>query len=214
MEYRGFLIGRRLLKSLVIVLGVVLAVMATSGLRAQTTPAFFRVSNASSSDINLIQFKRADYVGQCPGTGFSPNVISARFASTKTPPAPNRRVVIQNVTPGMETDPYPYTDRSYDRGELSEDFELRVSKEHKTRSFSVLEGENKFSYQIKENEQVIEEGSFTAQVSIQNLGVFSREAICEEKLECRNNSDCYDRDGKRKRSGDQRCYKTRSCHCP
>jgi hypothetical protein len=182
---------------------------------AQTTDtAQFRVKNENSFDINLIQFKRTEYVGQCPGTGYSPDSQSARFVSLKTPPGPNRRVIIKNVTDGMETDPYPYTDRSYNKGEFSEDFGFKLGNKHRGRTFSVLEGENKFTYEIKEGERSIEEGTLTARVTIQNLGVFPRGQTCQEKLNCQTPSNnCYDRRG-RKITCQQVCYPIRTCSCP
>lgn len=176
-----------------------------------TDAAQFRVQNENNFNINLIQFKRVEYVGQCPGTAFSPDSQKARFVSSKTPPGPNRRVTIKNVTDGMETNPYPYTDRSYNKGEFSEDFGFKLGNSHKTRTFSVLEGENKFVYEIKESDRVIEQGSLTAQVSVQNLGVFPREPVCTQKLEC-NNSPSYDSKGREIR-GREFCYPIRNCSC-
>jgi hypothetical protein len=121
--------------------------------------------------------------------------------------------MIKNVTDGMETNPYPYTDRGYDKGEFSEDFGFKLGNSHKTRTFSVLEGENKFLYEIKENDQVIEQGALTAEVSIQSLGTFPRQQICEDKVECRDTSDCRDRKG-RKRSCRQECFPVQQCRCP
>jgi hypothetical protein len=121
--------------------------------------------------------------------------------------------MIKNVTDGMETNPYPYTDRGYDKGEFSEDFAFKLGNSHKTRTFSVLEGENKFLYEIKENNQVIEQGALTAEVSIKNLGTFPREQICQSRVECRDSFDCHDRKG-RKRSCRRVCFSVPQCGCP
>ncbi|MBD0341715.1 MAG: hypothetical protein ICV61_12725, partial [Microcoleus sp. Co-bin12] len=123
------------------------------------------------------------------------------------------RVMIKNVTDGMETNPYPYTDRGYDKGEFSEDFAFKLGNSHKTRTFSVLEGENKFLYEIKENNQVIEQGALTAEVSIQSLGTFPREQICQDRVECRDTSYCRDSKG-RKRSCRRECFPVQQCRCP
>lgn len=191
---------------------VILAVLRVSAQPTET--AQFRVKNENSFNINLIQFKRTEYVGQCPGTGYSPDSQSARFVSLKTPPGPNRRVIIKNVTDGMESDPYPYTDRSYNKGEFSEDFGFKLGNKHRGKTFSVLEGVNKFTYEIKEGSRSIEEGTLTAEVSIQNLGTFPRGQVCQEKLNCQNPSNnCYDRRG-RKITCPQVCYPIRTCSCP
>ena len=173
MKHARYFMGKRTIKFLAIWVGVFYLILAAFTVSAQqTNEAQFRVKNENAFNINLIQFKRIEYIGACAGTVFSPDSQSARFVSSKTPPGPNRRVMIKNVTDGMETNPYPYTDRGYDKGEFSEDFGFKLGNSHKTRTFSVLEGENKFLYEIKENGQVIEQGALTAEVSIESLGTF------------------------------------------
>src|SRR6476661_6638348 len=121
MKHARYFTEKRSIKLLAILVGVFFLILGAFTVSAQqTNEAQFRVKNENSFNINLIQFKRAEYVGQCPGSVISPDSQSARFVSRKTPPAPNRRVLIKNVTDGMETNPYPYTDRSYDKGEFSE----------------------------------------------------------------------------------------------
>ncbi|MEG4167893.1 MULTISPECIES: hypothetical protein [unclassified Microcoleus] len=214
MKHARFITGRPQIKFLAILVGAFFLTLAAFTVSAQqTSEAQFRVKNENAFNINLIQFKRTEYVGACAGTVFSPDSQSARFVSSKTPPAPNRRVMIKNVTDGMETNPYPYTDRSYDKGEFSEDFAFKLGNSHKTRTFSVLEGENKFLYEIKENDQVIEQGALTAEVSIQNLGTFPRQQICQDQVECRDTSDCRDSKG-RKRSCRRECFPVQQCRCP
>lgn len=214
MEHVRFVTGRSQIKFIAIFLGAIFLTLAAFTVSAQqTSEAQFRVKNENTFNVNLIQFKRTEYVGACAGTVFSPDSQSARFVSSKTPPGPNRRVIIKNVTEGMETNPYPYTDRGYNKGEFSEDFAFKLGNSHKTRTFSVLEGENKFLYEIKENDQVIEQGALTAEVSIQNLGTFPRQQICEDKVECRDTADCRDRKG-RKRTCRRECFPVQQCRCP
>ncbi|WP_445176824.1 hypothetical protein [Microcoleus sp.] len=214
MKHARYLTGKRTIKFLAILVGVFFLIIAAFTVSAQqTNEAQFRVKNENAFNINLIQFKRVEYIGACAGTVFSPNSQSARFVSSKTPPGPNRRVMIKNVTDGMETNPYPYTDRGYNKGEFSEDFGFKLGNTHKTRTFSVLEGENKFLYEIKENDQVIEQGALKAEVSIQSLGPFPREQICEDKIECKDTSDCRDRKG-RKKSCRRECFPVQQCRCP
>jgi hypothetical protein len=206
--------GKKTIKFFAIWVGVFFLILAAFTVSAQqTNEAQFRVKNENAFNINLIQFKRTEYIGACAGTVFSPDSQSARFVSSKTPPGLNRRVIIKNVTDGMETNPYPYTDRGYDKGEFSEDFAFKLGNSHKTRTFSVLEGENKFLYEIKENNQVIEQGALTAEVSIQSLGTFPREQICQDRVECRDISYCRDSKG-RKRSCRRECFPVQQCRCP
>ncbi|MEG5034668.1 hypothetical protein [Microcoleus sp. AT3-D2] len=214
MKHARYFTGKAPIKFLAILVGAFFLILAAFTVSAQpTSEAQFRVKNENAFNINLIQFKRIEYVGPCAGTVFSPDSQSARFVSSKTPPGPNRRVMIKNVTDGMETNPYPYTDRGYNKGEFSEDFGFKLGNSHKTRTFSVLEGENKFLYEIKENDQVIEQGALTAEVSIQNLGTFPRQQICQDKVECRDTSDCRDSKGK-KRSCRRECFPVQQCRCP
>ena len=214
MKHARYFTGKRTIKFLAILVGVFFLILAAFTVSAQqTNEAQFRVKNENAFNINLIQFKRVEYIGTCAGTVFSPDSQSARFVSSKTPPGPNRRVMIKNVTDGMETNPYPYTDRGYDKGEFSEDFGFKLGNSHKTRTFSVLEGKNKFLYEIKENDQVIEQGALTAEVSIQSLGIFPRQPICEDKLECQDTSNFFHRKG-RKRSWRRECFPVQKCRCP
>jgi len=214
MKHARYFTRKGTIKILAILVGVFFVILAAFTVSAQqTNEALFRVKNENAFNINLIQFKRVEYIGACAGTVFSPDSQSARFVSSKTPPGPNRRVMIKNVTDGMETNPYPYTDRGYDKGEFSEDFGFKLGNSHKTRTFSVLEGENKFLYEIKENNQVIEQGALTAEVSIQSLGTFPRERICQDRVECRDTSYCRD-SKRRKRSCRRECFPVQQCRCP
>ena len=214
MKHARYFTGKGKIQFLAIGVGVFFLIIAAFTVSAQqTNEAQFRVKNENAFNINLIQFKRIEYIGACTGTVFSPDSQSARFVSSKTPPGPNRRVMIKNVTDGMETNPYPYTDRGYEKGEFSEDFGFKLGNSHKTRTFSVLEGENKFLYEIKENNQVIEQGALTAEVSIQSLGTFPREQICQDRVECRDTFDCRDRKG-RKKSCRRECFPVQQCRCP
>ena len=214
MKHARYFTRNGTIKFLAIWVGVFFLILAAFTVSAQqTNEAQFRVKNENAFNINLIQFKRVEYIGTCAGTVFSPDSQSARFVSSKTPPGPNRRVMIKNVTDGMETNPYPYTDRGYNKGEFSEDFAFKLGNSHKTRTFSVLEGENKFLYEIKENNQVIEQGALTAEVSIQSLGTFPRERICQDRVESRGTSYCRGRKG-RKRSCRRECFPVQQCRCP
>ena len=212
MERPNFPIRLRTLKSTAILLIAALVLAATFVLKVQAneTGARLIVLNGNAADTNLIKFQQTEYVGQCPGTSISSGSRRGQFVSSSTPPAPNRRVIIRNVTEGMNSDPYPYTDREYDKSRYSEGFSLYPGTSHDQQNFSVLKGENKFEYEIRENDKVIEQSSFTAQVSIKDQGVFSRESICEEKLTCYDRErDCNNRKDKY-----QICHPTTSCTCP
>lgn len=175
------------------------------------------VSNGSSADVNMIKFKRIEYVGQCPGVVLSPGTRQSRFSSSSTHPAPRSRAIIRNVTQGIDNNPYPYTDRGYNNGQYSEGFDFSIDDRHRTRTFSVLEGDNKFEYEIAQDNKVIEKGAFTARVSVEDVGVFQRDAICKQEITCRDEylEDCGDRDkAARRRRTRHLCYPTTKCECP
>lgn len=144
------------------------------------------VENRGSYTVGAVEFKRIEYVGGCPGIAIEPNTAKARFTSDSALPAPGRRVRIRNITKGMDNQPYPYTDRQYEQGRYSEGFDLHLEYRHRNQTFSVLESENKFEYEIYEiyeDDRVIEKGSFTAVVAVSDAGTFPRERVCTRRWE-------------------------------
>lgn len=90
----------------------------------------------------------------------------ATFISN-TPPAPGLRVAIRNVTPGIDQNPSPHTDREYDKPPTSEGFKVSLGTIHRGRFLAVQPGENHFSYEIKRGNTIIESGTFTARIDHQ-----------------------------------------------
>lgn len=91
----------------------------------------------------------------------------ATFISSNMPPAPGLRVVIRNVTPRIDQNPSPYTDREYDKPPTSEGFKVSLGTNHSGRFLAVQPGENHFSYEIKRGNTIIESGTFTARIDHQ-----------------------------------------------
>ncbi|MEW6491224.1 MAG: hypothetical protein AB1589_01550 [Cyanobacteriota bacterium] len=191
-------------------------VLSADGLSANPTAGKLRVRSQTGYQENQIEFKRVEYVGQCPGTDISSSSLSSEFVSETTPPAPGRRVIIRNVTQGMNSDPYPFTDREYEKGQASESFKFGISDRHRSQSLSVFEGKNQFEYEIRDKNTAIEQGTLTVDVAVKDMGVFPREAICSDQVQCRDESvDCgKNDDGSRRRGKRQRCYTTTNCQCP
>ena len=192
-------------------------------LTADASDAMLQVKNENTYEPNLIKFKRTEYVGQCPGTVYYPDKIKARFISASNPPAPQRRVIIKNLTEGMNNDPYPYTDREYSNGQYSESFNFSFGDKHRTQAFSVLEGQNKLEYAIREGDTVIEKGALTAEVTVKDLGVFPRGVVCSDRESCHDET--YDDDDdddnsdrhrhRRRRSHTHKvCHTVNVCSCP
>ena len=91
----------------------------------------------------------------------------ATFISSNTPPAPGLRVAIRNVTPGIDQNPSPHTDREYHKPPTSEGFKVSLGTIHSGRFLAVQPGENHFSYEIKRGKTIIESGTFTARIDHQ-----------------------------------------------
>jgi hypothetical protein len=112
--------------------------------------------------------------------------MDARFASRTTPPAPGLRVRVTNVSWGMDRDPYPYTDRDYDEGDLSDRTILDLDDEHHTRTLSVRPGVNQFEYRIyrERGDQTVESGRFDLDVEVVQRGPIERLPYCEWRQDC------------------------------
>lgn len=115
---------------------------------------------SGESTLNATQFHETEYVGDCPGV--DTETKEARFTSSQTPPGDRRRVVVRNVTRGMDSDPFPYTDREYDKGRSSEATKMEFGAKHSSKRFRVQPGVNEFEYDIREGDRVITSGKFTA----------------------------------------------------
>ncbi|MBM0742088.1 tetratricopeptide repeat protein [Phormidium sp. CLA17] len=86
----------------------------------------------------------------------------AWFVSPSLPPAPDLRVIIRNITAGMNQKPFPYTNRTYDKGWISEELILGFGTKHDGDAFVLTDGKNDFTYEIKQGDRVLESGSFNA----------------------------------------------------
>ena len=90
------------------------------------------------------------------------------FFSHNTPTSPGRRVIITNVTRGLNRDPLPYTDREYERGQISEKTKVSFGSQHDRRKLVVLPGRNLFKYEIVQTEDdndletILAAGTFSA----------------------------------------------------
>ncbi|MEX0271465.1 tetratricopeptide repeat protein [Leptolyngbyaceae cyanobacterium UHCC 1019] len=89
----------------------------------------------------------------------------AWFVSPTLPPAPNLRVIIRNVTAGMNPKSLPYTDRTYNKGWISEELTLDFGTQHNGDVFVLADGKNRFTYEIKQGDRVLESGEFNATIT-------------------------------------------------
>jgi hypothetical protein len=118
--------------------------------------------------------------GRCVGTLYIPPIYDtitspytvagsakARFLSKTVPPASGLSVVIRNTTSGIDQSLSPYTDREYSQSDHSESFIVKQDTVHSARYLAVIPGMNTFTYQIRENDKVIESGSFTAMIAVE-----------------------------------------------
>lgn len=172
-----------------------------------TSHAELIVRDRGNIAVNQVRFTRIEYAGQCPGTAYVPSKLEAQFVSHRTPPAANRRVVIKNVSKGLESDPYPFTDREYNRDRYSESFDIRINYKHTSRNFSMIGGENQLEYAIMDaNKTPIEQGNFAVQVSINDRGVIQRDMVCRDEFKC----EIERRDDRE----DRICRTLTTCNCP
>lgn len=104
----------------------------------------------------------------------------ATFISSSTPPASGLRVIVHNITAGMQGNPSPYTDREYDQGIRSEGFQVRFGTSHDGAYLAVVQGKNNFSYEIKRGETLVESGSFVADIKEATEQEKRRETRIEE----------------------------------
>jgi hypothetical protein len=88
----------------------------------------------------------------------------AVFISSTMPPAPGLRVAIRNVTPRIDQNPSPYTDREYHKAPNSEGFKVSLGTTHSGRYLAVQPGENHFYYEIKSGNTIIESGTFNVRI--------------------------------------------------
>lgn len=154
-------------------------------LMAQFTPEAGWIVRGQQ-ELNYIPITEIKYDGECPGKEDNPSQ-DVWFYSSQTTPAPGRRVVVRNVTRGLASDPYPYTDREYEEGRQSERARMTFGTEHRGQYFVALDGENQFEYEIKQNDLVIESGSFTAVVD-RIPDVRRRDARVETQSVCANSA--------------------------
>lgn len=134
--------------------------------QAQTPTAGFEFE---SHGLNRATMTVINYTGDCPGTGQSE--LKARFTSSiKT--KPGQRVIIRNITAGVDGSKPPYTNREYDRGSSSEATSMTFSGSHDKQYFGVLPGLNTFEFGIvtgrkKRDYRVVTQGIFNAAIDRQ-----------------------------------------------
>jgi hypothetical protein len=126
----------------------------------QETEIGFEVVGSQQLNSLAIPFYR--YVGECPGSAIGSR--EAMFTNSNITPTKGLRVLIRNTTRGMSSDPFPYTDRKYERGRSSEPTEITFGYEHRGRYFVAVEGVNTYEYEIKQKNTVIDRGNFTATI--------------------------------------------------
>jgi hypothetical protein len=107
--------------------------------------------------------------------------VTAYFLSSKTPPAPGLRVVIQNQTVGSAT--LPYTDREYDQGNRSQSFVVSPGDTHKSKYLSLLAGDNRMTYQIKRGDRVIDSGEFMVKLDIDDRHTTATKTLSRQVIE-------------------------------
>ncbi len=158
----------------------------TASIAIAETPATGWLFNGQKT-VNEITLKGFQYIGDCATHPSYPD-LSGSFISQKTPPAPHTRVIIKNITPGIESDPVPYTDREYDENRSSSEIaNMEFSTQHHLRTFSVIPGKNTFEYMIKRQDSIVESGTFNAEITTM-VRQEKRDATWQDDQICANNA--------------------------
>jgi len=78
-----------------------------------------------SPSLNRLVIPMYRYTGECPG--FSKGIVRASFTSTAFPPSRDRRVIVRNVSRGVASDPFPFTEIGLVEDKLPSENALRDS---------------------------------------------------------------------------------------
>ena len=155
-----------------------------------------------SAEVNNFVIPETVYTGECPGRKLDSQ--EAMFFSNTTNTAPDRRVLITNVSRGLKRDPLPYADREYDEGQVSEQTEVTLGTEHEKRNFVLLAGKNQLEYEIvqigdNDLETVLETGTFTA-VAEKSEQFVERNKEPQEETYCPDDKKYCDKDERKVRT--------------
>lgn len=142
----------------------------------------FVIDTPTGPRTDALVFQQVIYTGACPGTDINP--VRGYFFDPEVATGPNRRVKVLNVTPGMSSDPYPYTDREYRSGGRSEKIDFLPSSHHRQRWFSVAEGMNDFEVTYTEGGRVIDTKNFSFPVTVMTR-YEGRWPVCRVDNDCR-----------------------------
>jgi hypothetical protein len=172
-----------------------------------------------SRTLNQAKIVDTSYVGECPGVDLGK--VRGRFLSQAHPPAPGQRVVIRNITRGMIGDQAPFTNRNYSEGKGSETATITFGTQHALKTLNVMQGVNDFEYEIRQGEQVVNKGQFSAEFE-RSERTQERRANCSQKTYCASYRDKPGRDSRRgddkKRNDSEReCRRQATkttCTCP
>lgn len=151
----------------------------------------FVTDSARGPRTDALVFERVIYTGTCPGSTLLP--VRGYFFDPEVPTAEGRRVRITNMTPGMSSDPYPYTDREYKKGSRSEKIDFIPRSQHGQRFFSVAEGMNDFEVTYTDDGRVVQSKFFQFPVSVITR-YEARWPVCRVENRCSsgpNGTVCY-----------------------
>lgn len=120
--------------------------------------------------LNQAQVTVTKFFGDCPGEEVKN--IKAYFISSVNPPAQGRRVIVRNVTEGINSREAPHSNREYNSGRSSQGINLSPGTRHTDRSLVFIPNKiNVFEFDIVQNNQIVEQGLFDADLkaNTQNL---------------------------------------------
>lgn len=142
----------------------------------------FVIDTPTGPRTDALVFEQVVYTGSCPGNDMA--AVRGYFFDPEVPTLPNRRVKVVNVTPGMASNPFPFTDREYESGGRSEKIDFYPGSTHRQRWFSVAEGMNDFEVTYTEGGRVIGTKQFSFPVTVLTR-YEARYPTCRVENDCR-----------------------------
>lgn len=144
----------------------------------QRTPEPTGLYFDSSELVNQANLSRINFVGDCPG--ISRSWLRAQFRSATLPPSPGMRVRLTNLS--ASAGEAPFTDREYDKGNLSEKTHVTLGGAHENKYFAVVPGLNKISYRIYSSTSTVEAGLFTVNIVANESRQIRQAGITSERV--------------------------------
>ncbi|NJK41777.1 MAG: hypothetical protein HC934_11365 [Acaryochloridaceae cyanobacterium SU_2_1] len=140
----------------------------------QSAPAEILVDQKAGFATDKVEFHQISYTGENPGQAIFPRTVNARFTSKTALTGVGRKVIIRNVSPKIDNDPYPFVETKYRKGRYSEDFKIELGLRHRRGKLAVIPGENLLEYEVWQDKQLVQRQTLRMNVVVADGGTFAR----------------------------------------